>query len=77
MITIEKGIPITPSIRSTISGEEVQKALETLDPGDSFALPLGMRGTLAVLIGTVGRKLGRNFTTRATEDSKVRCWRIQ
>ncbi len=67
MVKIEKNVPIP------------QKwPLEDMNVGDSFEVPDTVkRTTVTVYAARYGKKTGKKFTIRKTQDGKLRCWRIE
>lgn len=80
-IVVEKDVPIPIAHGRPRKGPHlaVQRAMETMDIGDSFVSPIDSKATLAVAKG-VRIQTGRKFSTRSdfgTTPPTVRVWRTK
>ena len=71
---IETGLPIPPPGNK---GTALTATLRLLKAGDSFAVPKARRASLTVAIRRERFRNGGDFTTRLTNDGRVRVWRTR
>lgn len=73
---VEKDVPIPAPGGRPADETALTASLRLLTPGDSFAVEKRRRGALAVAVTREQIRNGTKFTTRMTDDGRVRVWRI-
>lgn len=63
MYEVKKNIPQPKVVRATAKSRR-KYPFEEMDVGDMFFVPNKVKNMLATHVSTVGKKLGRKFTTR-------------
>lgn len=72
-VLVEKGVPLP--FRGT---NVLRYPYDTMEVGDSFALPAGRYAAVSNTAGSYGKKHGRTFAIRKRVEEGahvVRCWR--
>lgn len=80
-VIVETGLPVPPSHEQYIRGDtrpRIISCLEQLSIGENILLPAttyNARNHVAEAASRTGKRTGREFTVRLTNDG-VRCWRL-
>jgi len=69
-LKIEKGVPVPSRPAPLYPFLDMEK-------GDSFVLPLGWKGRVAMAAWKVTQKHGLGFIIRKISDTEARCWRVK
>ena len=75
VIVIERGIPLPPCNRGRPSGQRVWP-LETMRPGESFAIPGKRVKAVRAAAQNAKRRTGWKFTVRKMQDGSYRAFRV-
>jgi hypothetical protein len=69
---IERGVPLPPA--RTGHGQHYRYPFADMEPGDSFAVPVGASSSLKASATQFAKRNRVTFATRV-EGGNIRCWR--